>query len=63
MLRPLEISLTLDVLGLLATLPCLFETTPITMTLFFFLAIPLFTAGLLEYLWLVIADLRHHRVL
>lgn len=61
--KMLQWALTLDVLGLLATLPCLLNTTPITMTVFFAVGIPLFAAGFLSYLWLVIADLRRHQVL
>ncbi len=63
MTKPIEIALWLDLLGVLATLPCLLDTTPITMTLFFMVGIPLFAAGFLVYVGTVIADLRRHRVI
>jgi len=62
MTKPIEIALWVDLLGLLATLPCLIDTTPITMSLFFVVGIPLFAGGFLIYVLTVIADLRSHRV-
>jgi hypothetical protein len=60
--KAIEIALGADLLGLLATLPCLLDTTPITMTLFFMVGIPLFAAGFVIYVGTVIADLRRHGV-
>lgn len=62
MTKAIEVALGADLLGLLATLPCLIDTTPITMTLFFVVGIPLFAAGFLIYGATVIADLRRHGV-
>ncbi len=59
----IEIALLLSGLGLAVTLPCLIDTTPITMTAFFMLGIPLFAAGFLLYAAAVLKDLRQHRVL
>lgn len=61
--RGVEIALLLSGLGLCATLPCLIDTTPITMTAFFLLGIPLFGLGFLVYVYAVIRDLRRHGVL
>jgi len=62
MKKAIEIALGADLLGLLATLPCLIDTTPITMTLFFMVGIPLFAGGFFIYVGSVIADLRRHGV-
>jgi hypothetical protein len=59
----IEIAFFLTGLGLLATIPCLVNTTPITMTMFFFLGIPLFMGGFIVYLYAVIRDLRSHGVM
>ena len=50
-------------LGFLLAVPCIVDTTPITMCLFFFLGIPLFALGFLSYVAAVIQDLRRHQVL
>jgi hypothetical protein len=50
-------------LGFLLAVPCIVETTPITMCLFFFLSIPLFALGFLSYVAAVVQDLRRHQVL
>ena len=50
-------------LGFLLAVPCIVETTPITMCLFFFLGIPLFAIGFLSYVAAVVQDLRRHQVL
>ncbi len=50
-------------LGFLLAVPCIIETTPITMCLFFFFGVPLFALGFLSYLIVVIQDLRRHEVL
>jgi hypothetical protein len=62
MTKAIEAALGADLLGVLATLPCLLHTTPITMTIFFVMGIPLFAAGFLIYVGSVIADLRRHGV-
>lgn len=59
----LRTALILHGFGLLLTIPCLVSSTPITMTVFFMLGIPLFAAGFLSYLWVVIQDLRRHGVM
>lgn len=61
--KGIQIALVLNALGLLATIPCLLDTTPISMTAFFGLGIPLFAVGFLFYLVAVIQDLREHKVL
>jgi len=63
MTRGIQIALILNGLGLLATIPCLLDTTPINMTVFFVLGIPLFGIGFLSYVVAVIQDLRRHKVL
>jgi hypothetical protein len=50
-------------LGFFLAVPCIIETTPITMCLFFFFGIPLFALGFLSYVIAVIQDLRRHEVL
>ena len=50
-------------LGFLLAVPCIVETTPITMCLFFFFGIPLFALGFLSYVVAVLQDLRRHQVL
>ncbi len=50
-------------LGFLLAAPCIIETTPITMCLFFFFGVPLFALGFLSYVIAVIQDLRRHEVL
>ena len=50
-------------LGFLLAVPCIIETTPITMCLFFFFGVPLFALGFLSYLIVVVKDLRRHEVL
>jgi hypothetical protein len=61
--KGVEIAMLLSGLGLLATLPCLIVTTPITMTVFFLFGIPLFALGFFVYVYAVLSDLRHHGVL
>ncbi|MGB9381227.1 hypothetical protein [Candidatus Binatus sp.] len=50
-------------LGFLLAVPCIIETTPITMCLFFFFGIPLFGLGFLLYAYSVFKDLRTHGIL
>lgn len=50
-------------LGFLLAVPCIVETTPITMCLFFFLGVPLYGLGFLLYAYSVVKDLRSHGVL
>ncbi len=50
-------------LGFLLAVPCIVETTPITMCLFFFFGIPLFALGFLLYVYSVFRDLREHGIL
>ncbi len=50
-------------LGFLLAAPCIIETTPITMCLFFFFGVPLFAIGFSSYVAAVIKDLRRHDVL
>ncbi len=63
MTKRIQIALILNALGLLATIPCLLDTTPISMTVFFVFGIPLFAAGFLSYVAAIIQDLRQHKVL
>jgi hypothetical protein len=63
MTRGIQIALILNGLGLLATIPCILDTTPISMTVFFVVGIPLFGAAFLSYAAAVIQDLRRHKVL
>jgi hypothetical protein len=62
MTKAVDAALAADLLGVFATLPCLLDTTPITMTVFFVVGIPLFAAGFLIYVGTVVADLRRHGV-
>ncbi|MFA6028248.1 MAG: hypothetical protein WC969_00205 [Elusimicrobiota bacterium] len=49
------------VLAMIVTaVPCLIKTTPVTMTLFFFLGLPLMGLGLLSYLASVAEFIRQH---
>ncbi|MGC1190096.1 MAG: hypothetical protein WA861_05880 [Candidatus Binatus sp.] len=50
-------------LGFLLAVPCIIETTPITMCVFFFFGIPLFGLGFLLYAYSVFKDLRTHGIL
>ena len=50
-------------LGFLLAVPCIIETTPITMCLFFFFGVPLFGLGFLLYAYWVLKDLREHGVI
>lgn len=50
-------------IGMLATLPCLIRTTPLTMIAFFAIGMPLFAVGFVLYLIAVIRDLRSHKVI
>jgi hypothetical protein len=56
-------SLIASALGWLLSIPCLLDTTPLTMVLFFFASVPLFGLGFLLYTVTVIRDLRSHKVL
>lgn len=49
-------------LGFLLAVPCIVETTPITMCLFFFFGVPLFGLGFLLYAYSVFKDLRAHGI-
>ncbi len=61
--RLLALALIAELVGMITTLPCLIETTPITMGLCFAVGIPLLGAGFASYALVVIADLRRHQVL
>lgn len=50
-------------LGFLLAVPCIIETTPITMCVFSFFGIPLFGLGFLLYAYSVFKDLRTHGIL
>lgn len=60
---PIETALITVGLGFLLAVPCIIETTPITMCLFFFFGVPLFALGFLPYVAAVIKDLQRHEVL
>lgn len=60
--RLIEIALVLSGIGYMLTVPCLVDTTPITMTIFFAFGIPFFAAGFLLYAYDVLRDLRRHKV-
>jgi len=59
----IEAALISTGLGFMLAVPCIVETTPITMCLFFFLGVPLFSVGFLLYAYSVIKDLRVHGIL
>lgn len=44
--RPLKAALACSAFGTLLSFVCLFKTTPVTMSLFFFFGIPAFAAGI-----------------
>ena len=56
-------SLIVSGLGFLLSIPCIVNTTPLSMVLFFFTSVPLFGLGFLLYLIAVMRDLRSHKVL
>ena len=56
-------ALAATALGFLLAIPCLLDTTPITMVVFFLVSLPLFAIGFLLYLAAVVLDLRSHKVL
>lgn len=56
-------ALAATALGFLLSIPCLLDTTPITMVVFFLVSLPLFGIGFLLYLAAVVLDLRSHKVL
>lgn len=58
----IEAALIVNVLGFVLSLPCIIATTPITMCIFFFFALPLFALGFLLYAYSVFVDLRSHGV-
>jgi len=59
----IEVALISVGLGFFLALPCIIDTTPITMCLFFFSGVPLFGLGLLLYAYAIFKDLRRHGVL
>ncbi len=61
--RLLTLALIAELAGMITTLPCLIDTTPVTMWLFFAVSMPLLAAGFVSYAAVVIADLRSHEVL
>ena len=63
MSKLIQWALVASTLGFLLAIPCLLETTPITMLVFFLVSLPLFGIGLLLYLAAVVRDLRTHKVL
>jgi hypothetical protein len=58
-----EWALIASALGFALSIPCLVNTTPITMVLFFFVSVPMLGLGFLLYLIAVVRDLRSHGVL
>ena len=50
-------------LGFLLAIPCIVETTSITMCPFFFFGVPLFGLGFLLYVYWVFQDLLEHGVI
>jgi len=56
-------ALAANALGFLLAIPCLLDTTPITMVVFFLVSLPLFGLGFLLYGTAVVRDLRSHKVL
>jgi hypothetical protein len=63
MTRLIGWALAANALGFLLAIPCLLDTTPITMVVFFLVSLPLFAIGFLLYLSAVVGDLRSHKVL
>jgi len=57
-----ETALICSGLGFLLAIPCIIETTPITMMVFFFIGVPLFALGFLLYAYSVFKDLRVHGI-
>jgi len=58
-----EAALICSGLGFLLAMPCIIQTTPITMMVFFFFGVPLFGLGFLLYAYWVFKDLREHGVI
>jgi hypothetical protein len=63
MAKLIHLALVANALGFFLTVPCLVNTTPITMSLFFLVSLPLFGIGFVLYMAAVIRDLRKHQVL
>ncbi|MFN2377853.1 MAG: hypothetical protein ABR538_15060 [Candidatus Binatia bacterium] len=63
MSRRIRLVLVVEALATMFTLWCLFDTTALSMTAFFSFGLPLYGLGALLYIWEVLVDLRHHRVL
>jgi len=63
MSKLIQWALIANALGFLLAIPCLLDTTPITMVVFFLVSLPLFGIGFLLYLAAVVRDLRSHQVL
>ncbi len=61
--RLVEWSLAATALGVLLCIPCVLQTTPLTMVLFFYTSLPLFVLGFVLYVVALIQDLRSHKVL
>jgi len=61
--KRLTVALAINGAGMLATIPLLLNTTPLTTIFFSSVGIPCFTAGFLIYTTAVIRDLRAHGVL
>lgn len=59
----IEVALICTGLGFLLALPCIVDTTPITMVLFFFVGVPFLGLGFLLYAYALLSDLRAHGVL
>ena len=56
-------SLVLVALGYGLSIWCLYDTTALSMTLFFALALPFFGLGAVLYIVEIVLELRRHRVL
>ncbi|MFN2427060.1 MAG: hypothetical protein ABR587_11515 [Candidatus Binatia bacterium] len=59
----IRLALFLEAVATCLTLWCLVNTTALSMTLFFSVGLPLYGLGAALYVWEVLLDLRHHRVL
>lgn len=61
--RTILLALLAAAVGTALAVLCFATTTPATMTLFFFVGIPAYLAGMGLYAWAVIRDLKSHGVL
>ena len=63
MKRKILTALAPTLLGTAASVACLVKTTPLTMTLFFFIGLPGFAIGFVLWAMMVLKDLKEHKVL